>query len=94
MSILHNYILNKICPGLEDIRYTKDDNEAMERVQAAISAVPEMEWLDFSRGFGTDRETAGPDGVVTGNVTDETAVRGSYFRWKELMNRDVQLKVV
>lgn len=71
-----------------------DDNEAMERVQYAITTIPEMEWLDFSRGFGTDRETVGPDGVVTGNIMDETAVRGSYFRWKELMNRDVCLKAI
>ena len=34
VSILHNYILNKVCPGgTDDIRYTKDDNEAMDLVR-------------------------------------------------------------
>ena len=65
----------------------------MERVQHALETVPEMEWLNLSRGLGTERETFGPNGVVTGNVMDETAVRGSYTRWKELMARDVRLSV-
>jgi hypothetical protein len=71
----------------------RDDNEAMERVQYALTTIPEMEWINLSKGLGTDRETVGPDGVVTGNVMDETAVRGSYTRWKELMARDVRLAV-
>ncbi len=71
----------------------RDDNDAMERIQDALAVIPEMEWLDFSRGLGTDRESVDASGVVTGNVMDDTGVRGSYLRWKELMNRDVRLTV-
>jgi hypothetical protein len=70
-----------------------DDNEIMERIQQGLTSIPEMEWLDYSRGLGTDREKVEPDGAVTGNVMDETAMRGSYRRWKELMNREVHLSV-
>jgi phenylpropionate dioxygenase-like ring-hydroxylating dioxygenase large terminal subunit len=68
----------------------RDDNEIFERIQHALATIPEMEWLDFSKGLGTDREATGPDGAVTGNVSDETGIRGSYFHWKELMSRDVR----
>lgn len=72
---------------------TRDDNEAMERVQEALTTIPEMEWLDFSRGLGTERESVDDNGVITGNVMDDTGVRGSYHWWRELMNRDVRLSV-
>jgi hypothetical protein len=52
-----------------------------------------MEWLNLSRGLGTDRERVEFNGVVTGNIMDETGVRGSYHRWIELMNREVRLSV-
>lgn len=68
----------------------RDDNEIFERIQHSLTTIPEMEWLDFSKGLGTDREVVGPDGAITGNVSDETGIRGSYFYWKELMSRDVQ----
>jgi hypothetical protein len=68
----------------------RDDNEIFERIQQSLSAIPEMEWLDFSKGLGTDREGTGQDGTITGNVSDETGIRGSYFWWQELMSRDVR----
>ena len=71
----------------------RDDNEIFERVQQGLSTIPEMEWVDFSKGLGTDREVVGPDGAITGNVSDETGMRGSYFWWKELMRRNVQPRV-
>jgi len=71
-----------------------DDIEAMERAQQGLSLIPEMEWIDLSRGLGTARETVGPDGTVTGNIMDDTGVRGAYAWWLTLMNRDVRLKVV
>lgn len=72
----------------------RDDNDAMERIQDALDTIPEMEWLDFSRGLGTARESADDNGVITGNVMDDTGVRGSYLRWKELMHAEPQLGVV
>ena len=68
----------------------RDDNEIFERIQTALSTIPEMEWLDFSKGLGTDREVVNPDGSITGNVSDETGIRASYLRWKELMTQDVR----
>lgn len=47
-----------------------------------------MEWVDFSKGLGTDRESVGPDGVVTGAVSDETGIRSAYQHWLVLMERD------
>jgi phenylpropionate dioxygenase-like ring-hydroxylating dioxygenase large terminal subunit len=70
-----------------------DDIEAMERSQQALTLIPEMEWLNLSRGLGTSRERVESNGVITGNIMDETGVRGSYHRWIELMNREVRLSV-
>jgi phenylpropionate dioxygenase-like ring-hydroxylating dioxygenase large terminal subunit len=68
----------------------RDDNEIFERIQHSLTTIPEMEWLDFSKGLGTDREITGADGAVAGNVSDETGIRGAYFWWKELMSRNVR----
>ncbi len=72
----------------------RDDNEIFERIQHSLTTIPEMEWVDFSKGLGTDREVRGADGAITGAVSDETGIRGAYFRWQELMNRDVRPCVV
>ena len=72
----------------------RDDNEGMERVQDALEKVPEVEWLDYSRGLGTDRESKQPSGAIRGNVMDETGLRGSYEQWLNLMSRDVRLTAI
>ena len=72
----------------------RDDNEIFERIQRSLTAIPEMEWVDFSKGLGTDREVVGADGSISGSVSDETGIRGAYFYWKELMKRDVRTRVV
>jgi hypothetical protein len=72
----------------------RDDNEIFERIQQSLTNVPEMEWVDFSRGLGTDREVINADGSISGNISDETGIRGSYEYWKELMQRDVEPRVV
>ncbi len=72
----------------------RDDNEIFERIQQALTAVPEMEWLDFSKGLGTGREVVEADGSVRGNVSDETGIRGSYFYWKELMGREPRARAL
>jgi hypothetical protein len=72
----------------------RDDNEIFERIQNALENVPEMEWLDFSKGLGSGREHTGSDDTVTGNISDETGIRGSYFWWKTLMNRDFRPSVL
>jgi phenylpropionate dioxygenase-like ring-hydroxylating dioxygenase large terminal subunit len=64
---------------------TRDDVEMMERAQYALSLIPEMEWLNVSKGLGTDREVVAPDGSITAKLNDDTTIRKSYERWKELM---------
>lgn len=79
----------------EDFVYTgnRDDNEIFERIQHALTTIPEMEWLDFSKGLGTAREVPQPDGSIRGAVSDETGIRASYGRWLELMNSDIRTSV-
>lgn len=72
----------------------RDDNEIFERIQKALAGTPEMPWLDFSKGLGTERETFAEDGSVTGNISDETGIRGSYHWWLTLMNRETQTTVL
>ena len=71
----------------------RDDNEVFERIQEALTTIPEMEWIDVSRGWGTDREARTPDGAITGSVTDETGIRAGYERWAELMSHELQTVV-
>lgn len=56
----------------------RDDNQIFERIQHSLATIPEMQWVDFSKGLGTDRESVGADGVITGAVSDETGIRGAY----------------
>jgi phenylpropionate dioxygenase-like ring-hydroxylating dioxygenase large terminal subunit len=72
----------------------RDDNEIFERIQHSLSTIPEMEWVDFSKGLGTSREMTSEDGTITGSVSDETGIRGAYHYWKELMSRDVRPRVI
>jgi hypothetical protein len=54
--------------------------------------IPELEWIDVSRGLGTDREQVGADGVVTGPVTDEHHIRAYMDEWRRLMTGDLRLE--
>ncbi|CAN5471667.1 aromatic ring-hydroxylating dioxygenase subunit alpha [soil metagenome] len=80
----------------EDFVYTgnRDDNEVFERMQIALTTIPEMEWVDLSKGMGTGRESLQPDGSTRGNISDETGIRASYGRWIELMSSDIKTSVV
>lgn len=53
-----------------------------------------MEWVDFSKGLGTNREVPQSDGFTRGNISDETGIRAAHQRWKELMSSDVSTCVV
>jgi hypothetical protein len=61
-----------------------DDLANFEEAQRGM-LIPEMEWIDVSRGVGTGRETTDGRGVVTGPVTDEHHVRGYFQEWTRLM---------
>jgi phenylpropionate dioxygenase-like ring-hydroxylating dioxygenase large terminal subunit len=68
----------------------RDDNEIFERTQDALSGIPEVEWVDVSRGWSTDRESVLPSGERAGNVSDETGIRSAYQEWLTLMTKPQQ----
>jgi phenylpropionate dioxygenase-like ring-hydroxylating dioxygenase large terminal subunit len=61
-----------------------DDLANFEEAQRGM-VIPEMEWIDISRGAGTDREKTDKHGVVIGPVTDEHHIRGYFQEWTRLM---------
>jgi phenylpropionate dioxygenase-like ring-hydroxylating dioxygenase large terminal subunit len=61
-----------------------DDLANFEEAQRGM-VIPEMEWIDISRGAGTDREKTDTQGVVIGPVTDEHHIRGYFQEWTRLM---------
>ena len=55
-------------------------------------SIPEIEWVAMNRGFGiSNRHHIDEDGVITGPVTDELAIRGYHQEWKRLMKADFKL---
>jgi hypothetical protein len=61
-----------------------DDLANFEEAQRGM-VIPEMEWIDVSRGVGTGREETDHLGVVTGPVTHEHHIRGYFQEWTRLM---------
>lgn len=61
-----------------------DDLANFEEAQRGM-LIPEMEWIDISRGAGTDRDKTDHQGVVKGPVTDEHHIRGYFQEWTRLM---------
>ena len=59
-----------------------DDAEMYERTQRGVQQ-RNPEWLYLGRG--KHREQVGQDGVITGNVTDDTASRGMWQHYRSLM---------
>jgi phenylpropionate dioxygenase-like ring-hydroxylating dioxygenase large terminal subunit len=59
-----------------------DDVEvALNRMQSGVATGGH--WMDLRRGLGA--EERGPNGILTGDITDETAHRGMWREWKRLM---------
>ena len=61
-----------------------DDLANFEEAQRGM-VIPEMEWIDISRGVGTGAEKTDHRGVVTGPVTHEHHIRGYFQEWARLM---------
>ena len=61
-----------------------DDLANFEEAQRGM-LIPEMEWIDISRGANTDREKTDKHGVVIGPPTDEHHIRGYFQEWSRLM---------
>ncbi len=62
---------------------TPDDLDMFERVQRGLS-IPEMEWIDMSRGLPDDAGEVA-EGVVTGSITSEAPQRGYMAHYAKLM---------
>jgi len=71
---------------------TPDDLDMFERVQAGLS-IPEMEWIDVSRGLLDGRDIADDDGVVTGPITSEAPQRGYLAKYASLLTTEVTTRV-
>jgi hypothetical protein len=67
---------------------TPDDLDMFERVQRGLG-IPEMEWVDVSRGLGDDTDVELPDGTVVGPITSEAPMRGYLARYERLMSTEV-----
>lgn len=65
---------------------TTDDHEIFERVQEGLAS-GELEWLDFSRGIGREREL--PIGLEAVG-TNELAMRNQLKAWARYMSEEVQ----
>ena len=63
---------------------TPDDLDMFERVQRGLS-IPEMEWIDMSRGLPDDGATDGTDGTICGPITSEAPQRRYLAHYAELM---------
>ncbi|MDY7099883.1 MAG: aromatic ring-hydroxylating dioxygenase subunit alpha [Actinomycetota bacterium] len=63
---------------------TPDDLAMFERVQAGLS-IPEVPWIDTSRGLGAPSDTVGDDGLLTGPITSEAPQRAYLAEWLTLM---------
>jgi phenylpropionate dioxygenase-like ring-hydroxylating dioxygenase large terminal subunit len=66
---------------------TPDDLEMFERVQEGL-AIPEVEWIDVSRGLTDEGDRPGPDGVVTGPITSEAPQRGYLAAYLRLLTTE------
>jgi phenylpropionate dioxygenase-like ring-hydroxylating dioxygenase large terminal subunit len=60
-----------------------DDIEIYEVNQEGCEATaPGIEWLELSRGLDRQIEKGG---LIVGDLNDETAIRGCYVQWREMM---------
>ena len=62
---------------------SRDDFEVMERCHHGLATIPEVEWIDLSRG--ANRETQDANGVISADYTDDSPRRLGYAWWKEIM---------
>ena len=67
---------------------TPDDLDMFERVQDGL-AIPEMEWIDVSRGLRNGPDVMADDGTVTGPITSEAPQRGYLAHYARLMSTEV-----
>ena len=69
-----------------------DDLDIYERCHEGLQ-IPEMEWVDVSKGLRPGAETVDDRGVITAPVTADTPLRGYLKEWRRLMNLEPKLGV-
>lgn len=67
---------------------TPDDLEMFERVQDGLR-IPEMEWVDVSRGLDSPLDATDERGVISGPITSEAPQRGYLAEYARLMRTEV-----
>jgi phenylpropionate dioxygenase-like ring-hydroxylating dioxygenase large terminal subunit len=67
---------------------TPDDLDMFERVQRGLG-IPEMEWIDTSRGLGDARDVQLDDGTSVGPITSEAPQRGYLAHYASMMSTEV-----
>ena len=63
---------------------TPDDLAMFERIQDGLS-IPEVPWIDMSRGLGSPGDRTGPDGLPTGPITSEAPQRAYLAEYRRLL---------
>lgn len=68
---------------------TPDDLAMFERVQDGLS-IPEVPWIDISRGLGAASDTVGADGLATGPITSEAPQRAYLAEYRRLIEPHIR----
>lgn len=64
---------------------TPDDLAMFERIQDGLTNVPEMPWIDTSRGLGAASDFIADDGLATGPITSEAPQRAYLAEYRRLL---------
>jgi hypothetical protein len=70
---------------------TPDDLDMFERVQRGL-AIPEVEWIDVSRGLDDPSDELLADGTTIGPITSEAPLRGYLRHYAGLMAAEVSTR--
>ncbi|MET0323791.1 MAG: aromatic ring-hydroxylating dioxygenase subunit alpha [Ilumatobacteraceae bacterium] len=68
---------------------TPDDLDMFERVQRGLG-IPELEWIDVSRGLGTD--DVRDDGTIVGPISSDAPMRSYLAHYAKLMSTEVMTR--
>ena len=63
---------------------TPDDLAMFERIQDGLS-IPEVPWINMSRGLGAPNDVTGSDGLPTGPITSEAPQRAYLAEYRRLL---------
>ena len=58
-----------------------------------VCGIPEIEWVDVSRGLDDPSDVSLPDGTTIGPITSEAPMRGYLAHYARLMATEVATRV-